>query len=121
MGQTQSEVTWQEEAAEAVRNEILVASHGSEPQTEEAWEAVAARFGCSIVIHPDMRPSDACMIDNVIHVPALPRTSPNRHNCYAHEIAEAVTLWEGREPMIVPAHDMQRVRHEIARRVERAR
>lgn len=105
---------WKDKVVEAVQEEITNIHAGRWPRTLEEWQRLAERFGCTIHFHSNMAMENACLIENILHVPLPTHFNPVSHPGYQHELSEACLLWEGREPCIVPATDMQRARHDVA-------
>jgi len=105
---------WELWVAERICEEVFTANQGHWPETEEECAALAWRFGFNAEFHPGLFPTEAHIKRHVIHLPKPDQRVSIHHPVYRHELAEAVLLWEGREPFAIPVQPMKDARHRVA-------
>ncbi len=111
---------WEQRVAGLVDEEVLIANGGRWPETVEEWQRLMHRFGPGIIFHPRPFTSEHALIfRDTVHVPEPSASCPMGAPVYRHELAEAVLLWEGREPYCYPAQNSRHARHRVARLLER--
>ena len=111
---------WEQDVARIVDTEILVANGGCWPETIEDWQRLVHRFGMGVVFQPlPFKAEHSLIFLDAIHVPEPIGMHPTKSPAYRHELAEAVLLWEGREPYCYPPENSREARHRVARMLER--